>query len=533
YFQNYASNISDQARRRAQQYAIEATKKEVNGNIQFSYQWQGAFQTWRELSLQSTAAEQNGDAAAVERYKQLQRRIEALSPLLGPDYLAPGTSWPDSAKYESETYLVEATRLSETYLAESNLGNFTDATADALVVQITLLTVSLSLYGLSMALKGRVRWLFITVGSGIVILCVLWLGWSMLELFIRPEVNTEAIAAYSEGVGLSYQYKYDEAIEKFTQAIEADPYYAKAYYERGEAYLDMNELDKAIVEMEEARNQGMDDVTTNWNLGWTYYLLGQYDNGIATNERILIDHPDVLGMRMNQAISYLSKGDLANSQTQYDLLIEEAQRQVNEAHQNGTEPPSSLWFYMDAGSIDLQNLIDTLEHNPKEWTQAPAQNLITGDQVAIRDFAVQQMIRLKETTTALEYTGQLPDPENSTQVEPFVFGYVTGTDDQGFITGFEPISGDVIPYGEDSFSVQFTYSGPAPKQMVWKVYVNGAEDQSLRAVVTDDLSSGNTWFRTFGYEFTNVFILSEGEYTVELFADNKLVQRGTFHVVQQ
>ncbi|HMZ08805.1 MAG TPA: hypothetical protein PK078_14405, partial [Anaerolineales bacterium] len=45
YFQNYAANISDQARRRAQQYSIEATKKEVNGVIQYSYEWQGAFQT--------------------------------------------------------------------------------------------------------------------------------------------------------------------------------------------------------------------------------------------------------------------------------------------------------------------------------------------------------------------------------------------------------------------------------------------------------------------------------------------------------
>ena len=31
YFQNYAANLSDQARRRAQQFSIEATKKEING----------------------------------------------------------------------------------------------------------------------------------------------------------------------------------------------------------------------------------------------------------------------------------------------------------------------------------------------------------------------------------------------------------------------------------------------------------------------------------------------------------------------
>lgn len=530
YFQNYASNDADRSRRRAQQYAIEATKMEVNGNLQFSYEWQGAFQTWRELSWQITAAEQNGDAAAVQRYQQMQTRIESLSNLLGPQYFDPAFGWPDSYKYESDLYLVEATRLSETYLAESERGNFTDGTADGLVVQITLLTVALSLYGLSMALRGRIRWLFIIVGSGIVGFCMLWLGWSMIELLARPEVDAEAITAYAEGTGLSYQGKYQEAIEKFTVAVTENPYYAKAYYQRGLAYYDLGDLNTAIAEMEKARSEGMNDVTLNWNLGWTYYLAGQYDKAIETNDRILSVQPDVLGMRMNQAISYLAKGDFANSQAQYDLLLQEAERQVNQARQIGAEPPASLWFYMDAGSMDLQNLIDTLEHNPKSWTQSPSLDVVLGDHNAIRNFAQEQMERLKETTVALEYTGQLPGAEEVMLVQPFVIGQITSTDSQGFITGFEPAPNAVIPFGENSFTVEFTYAGQAPQQMIWKVYVNGVEDQSLRIVANDDLSGGSTWYRTFGYEYTNVFILSEGEYTVELYADNKLVQRGTFYV---
>ncbi|NOH02516.1 MAG: tetratricopeptide repeat protein [Chloroflexi bacterium] len=533
YFQNYASNISDNARRRAQQYAIEATKKEVNGTIQFSYDWQGAFQTWRELSWQITAAEQNGDTAAVERYTQMQKRIESLSKLLAPEYFDPAVGWPESYKYEADAYLVEATRLSETYLAESELGNFTDGTADALIVQITLLTVSLSLYGLSMALKGRVRWLFIVVGSGIVGFCMLWLGWSMLELLIRPEVDAEAIAAYAEGTGLSYQGRYEEAIEKFSEAVTENPYYAKAYYERGLAYYELGDLNTAISEMEAARSEGLDDVSINWNLGWTYYLAGQYDKAIETNERILNSQPEVLGMRMNQAISYLALGDFENSRAQYDLLIQEAERQVNEARAAGSEPPASLWYYMDAGALDLQNLIDTLENNLKVWTQAPPADLVFGDHNAIRNFAEEQMKRLKEATVALEYTGQLPAQQEVMLVQAFTFGKITGRDDQGFITDFEPAPNSIVPFGEKSFTVEFTYAGQAPQQMIWKVYVNGIEDQSLRIVSNDDISSGSTWYRTFGYEYTNVFILSEGEYTVELYADNKLVQRGTFYVLQQ
>lgn len=530
YFQNYAANISDQARRRAQQYSIEATKREVTGTIQYSYDWQGAFQTWKELDWQITAAQQSGDTVAEERYRQMQESILPLSKMLGPQYFDPNSGAIDTYMYESDLYLVESTRLSETYLAESDLGNVTDSTADALVVQITLLTVSLSLYGLSMALKGRVRWLFIVVGSGIVGLCVLWLGWSLLELWVRPEVDAEAIQAYAEGVGLAYQGRNEEAIEKFTLAIEENEYYAKAYYERGLSYYAMGDLVTAVSEIEVARGKGLDDTSLNWNLGWIYYLNGQYDKGIETNDRILSEHPEVLGMRMNQAISYLSKGDFANSQAQYDLLIQEAQRQVEEARRNNAEPSASLWYYMDAGALDLQNLIDQLDGNQKFWTQAPTADLITGDHAAIREFALKQMKRLKETTVALEYTGQLPPTQSGMIVEPFVFGQITGTDEQGLITGFEPAVNNVIPSGEESFTLEFTYSGTPPSQMLWKVYYNGYEDQSLRKISNEDLSAGSTWYKTFGYDYTNVFILADGEYTVELYADNVLVQSGTFYV---
>ena len=530
YFQNYASNISDQARRRAQQHSIEATKREVTGVIQFSYEWQGAFQTWKELDWQIVAADQNGDTAAVERYTKLQERIVSLSKLLGPDYFDPNVGWPESSKYESDSYLVESTRLSETYLAESDLGNFTDNTADALIVQITLLTVSLSLYGLSMALKGRTRWLFIIVGSGIVMICVLWLGWSMLELLVRPEVNHQAIQSYAEGVGLQYQGLYKEAINKFTLAIFENPDYAKAYYERGLSYYDLGEMETAISEMELAREKGLDDTTLNWNLGWIYYLTGQYDKAIETNERILGSQPEVLGMRMNQAISYLSKGDFENSRAQYDLLIEEAQRQVDEAHQNNAEPSASLWYYMDAGALDLQNLVDEMDGNHKDWTQAPTPDLVNGDQAAIREFALQQMKRIKESTVSLEYTGKLPSAGSTMQVTSFVVGKITGQDDQGLITGFEPAENNIIPFGDDSFTVEFTYTGTPPSQLLWKVYVNGYEDQSLRILSNEDLSSGDTWYRTFGYQYTNVFMLASGEYTVELYADNILVKSGTFSV---
>lgn len=531
YFQNYASNLSDQSRRRAQQYAIEATKREINGVIQYSYEWQGAFQTWYELSLQINSAQQIGDTAAVERYQKLQEQILPLSKLLGAQYFdASSLDFPNLSKFEAESYLIESTRLSETYLAEAQLGNKMNNTSDSLIVQITLLTVSLSLYGLSLALKGRVRWLFVVVGSGIVAFCMVWLSWSMIELIGRSQINQKAITAYAEGVGLSYQGRYQEALEKFNLAIQEDSSYAKAYYERGNAYYSLGDLNTAIADMETARFNGMsDDTSVNWNLGWTYYLSGQYAKAIETNEVVLSQSPEVIGVRSNQGISYLVMGDFANAQAQYDLLIQEAKRQVDDARQRNAQPSASLWLYMDYGAIDLQNLIDTLESNPKAWTQSPPKDLITGDHAAIRDFAFEQMKRLKETTTSLEYTGQLPAAESATQIDSFVVGNITAVED-GFITGFEPAPNAVIEYGDDSFDIEFSYSGVAPQQVIWKVYINGYEDQSLRKIFNQDLSQGSVWYQSFGYSYTNVFILASGEYVVELYADNKLVSSITFYV---
>ncbi len=530
YFQNYASNLSGQARRRAQEYIVASTKTEINGSIQFNYQWHGAFQTWKELDLQKFAAEQSGDTAAVKRYSQLQERMTSLSDMLGPKYFDSFASWPDSYKYEADLYLVESARLSESYLAEAEIGRNTDNTSGDLMAQITLLTVALSLYGLSMAIKEKVRWLFVSIGFGIVVICIVWLNASVIDLLSPPEINCNAINAFAEGVGLSYQGKYTEAISSFKAALAEKPDYSNAYYELGFAYYSEGDFAAAAENFESARNSGLDDPIMNWNLGWVYYLIGQYPQGIEADERALAKDPGMLAIRMNEAISYLAMGDMDQAQHQYDLAIHEAERQVNEAQQNKIEPSASLWYFLDAGSVDLQSLIDQLDNDPKNWTMAPDSNLVIGDHSAIRNFAYQQMVRLKETTVSLEQTGKLPKTQHEMQVLPFKFGLITETDSQGFITDFKIAPDATFPYGTDTVTVEFTYNGTVPKQIVWKVYFNGFEDLTLRIIQNDDISSGKTWYQSIGYIATNLVILAPGEYVVELYADSELVQSGKFFI---
>ena len=529
FLQNYASNVADRAKRTAQELAIQSTTTELKGVIQYSYDWQSAFQTWNEVDLQRIAAEQTGNSAAVDRYTKLNDAFVPLTPLLSEPYFDPVSRWPNSAKYEADLYLVEATRLQELYLANSEVGNAWSGIADIFVIQITLLTVALSLYGLSLTLRGFVRWLFVLVGSGIVLLCVLWMGIKLIES--KPNISEDAINAFAEGYGFYHQGRSQEAIASYDRALSIKPDYANAFYERGYNYLLIGEYDQAVSDFLTARDLGVDGEYTYWNLGWTYYLMGSYDEAIAANNAILNANPTVIGMRMNKALAYLAKGDLGEAQTEYGGLIEEVQRQVAEARNNSQEPSASLWYYMDAASVDLQNLVDELTGNEKDWTEAPRSDLVQGDHDEIIAFAKQEMARLKETTLALEYTGRLPPSGEVMQVTPLKYGYVT-LNEEGYVSNFEEVPDAVFPAQTAAISIEFTYDGPLPQeQLLWKFLLNGKEYSAFRAIWDPDLSGAETWYKTVGFNYTNIFVLPVGEYTVELYADYHLIQTGTFYVL--
>lgn len=532
FLQNFASTRSNQSNRTAQALAIESTNREVRGALRFSYDWQGAFQTWYEIEQQAISAEQSGDTATAGRYRALKEKIVPLSPLLAEPYFDPTNNWSDTAKYISDIYLVESTRLSELFEAHSAVGRAWSDMANAFVIQITLLTVTLSLYGLSITLKGSVRWLFVIVGSGLVVLCVFWMGLALLQT--RPQVSEAAINAYAEGVGLRYQKNFDEAIAAFDTAIATKPDYANAIYERGYTYLLKKDYSRAISDFLAAREAGLEAVYAQWNLGWTYYLQGRFEEAVQTNSLILDSDSTFIGLRMNQGITRLATGDLEGARFEYELAIQEATRQVKEARDAGQEPSASLWVDMDAASIDLQNLVDQLDGNPKEWTQAPEAGLIRGDHAQIKAFALSQIILLKEATLTLEYISQLPPAQEVMSVSPFAFGSITEWDEQGYVTKFDAVADATFPAYTPSVDIEFSYNGPTPtQQIMWKVYHNGEEDASFRSVWDPDLSASDTWYKTVGYNYTNVYVLPPGEYAVELYVDYRLVQSGTFYVLEE
>jgi len=88
-----------------------------------------------------------------------------------------------------------------------------------------------------------------------------------------------------------------------------------------------------------------------------------------------------------------------------------------------------------------------------------------------------------------------------------------------------------FPSGINSMVILFDYSGATPGQSeIWKVYRNGYEDPTLRVIGSWGLLESGAGAKAITYAYSDLFTFASGEYTVELYIDSRLIQRGTFVV---
>ena len=191
--QTNASALADEANRNAQRYAVQAMGRNISGAAQVDYGWY-AYQTWDELDSQARSADGAGDEAAGRRYRTIRDRIAELSPMLAPPYFdSTGEAFPRLTAYEADVFLVESTGLAEHYAASAALDNAWGNKANAYVTHLTMLAVTLFLYGLSMTVSGWTRWLFVGAGSAIVSVVLIWAG--VVTFSGVPSLPDEAIEA--------------------------------------------------------------------------------------------------------------------------------------------------------------------------------------------------------------------------------------------------------------------------------------------------------------------------------------------------
>lgn len=547
YLESDAGARSDAAMRNAQQFALQAMGVRSRGEVQAGFAWTDGFRLWVQMDGLAKVAEEAGNLALAKQYTAVRDELVNLTPLLTEPYFNPETDdFPNINAYEANSYLIEATALSEHFANSAAVGDAWDGKASAYVTHLTLLTVSLFLFGLSTTIMGRMSWLFVAIGSAIGLIALIWMVFVVLEPV--PLLPDAAIEAYAAGVGLAFQEDHGGALRVFDEALLLAPDYANAYYERAKSHFAEGDLAAAAADYELARVHGRDDVNVPWNLGWTYYLSGAYEEAVAQTEQAVALAPDQAALHFNLGLVLLASGDLPAAERAYQTGMETAVSIATAAREAGQEPPATLWYYLDTAAFDLASLLNCLYdqvcHN------APAYELLA-DSEAARTVGEQINVEIRNLAVGLEYLEGPASGEVTAQVGDLEFAQAV-LDEVGQVVSYEPLPGQTAQLrfgtvfedeGEaanltitrnrqsavENLVVLFDYDGILDNELVvLKVYANGREATSLRLAETWKL--GHTGRATIPLTPRSGFSLDPGDYKVEIYVGGLLTQQGGFTI---
>lgn len=536
-----------QAIRRAQQYAMQAIGVKASGEVQAGYAWTEAYRRWLEWESLSDQAEGENDPAAADRYEAVRDRAVQLSPLLSEPYFNPETDdFPNIRAFEASNYLVENIILAERFVNTMELSGELEDKEKAYGTHLLLFAVALFLYGLSVTIVGRMRWLFVAMGTVMANIALIW----MIITYITPITTfpDEAIVAYAEGMGFAHQEDYVAAIEAFDRALELVPGYANAYYARGNVYFDQGDFRRAATDYAAAMEAGREDVNVPWNLGWTYYVLGHLDDAIETTQIALELDDEQVALYFNLGLMHLAQGNLEEAQGIYAEGIDLATGQVTAATAAGEAPPASLWWYLGTAATDLDNFMTCLATQVCRETP-PYDTIATADDVVTTTAALRE--QLKNTAVALEYLGSPSGEAVAATISEVEFGTPV-YNEADILVGFTPLQGsepqlrfgrvqedqgeevdvNIILAGPDEANevfVRFNYDGLADSQLLTiKIYRDGKESPGLRLV--ENWVLGSTGEAALPLTPSSQFALAPGEYRVEIYVDAHLVQEGNFTI---
>lgn len=514
---------ADSAIRKAQLESAQALGVQTTGEAQVNFQFGGAAQTYEELTVLANAASEAGDEKAAARYLAIQKDIIPLADLLRPPYFNAETDpGPNVATYQADQYVGKASTLSASSAIGSNVENAWTAKSNTYIIHLTILAAALALLGLSLTFKGLVRPLFVGVGSILVAITLVWVV--AVYLTPVPQVSQAAVDSYGKGVAADYKGDTAAAIAAYSDAITQAPDYGVALYARGDAQSVSGNYEAAISDFKAAQAAGLDDANVAWDLGYSYYLTGKFDDAITSYKHALEVDPKRVWVRLDLAIAYLAQGKATEAQTEYTKARDDITTQVVNAKAAGQEPPPSILYYLDAGADDLESLVSQLDDTQANKPGAPSKDKIT-DVAAVEKVAEEQFLALKSLAVALEFTGKPPAGPTTATIGDFQFGLKNADDTLAVADSFSSETKDIW--------INYDYDGMKEgQQVVWKVYIDGDEYPEYRTIetwakgatgnanqpLTDDFAYGST------YSF------SPGEYTVEMYVDSELAQRGFFTV---
>ncbi|MBK8782378.1 MAG: tetratricopeptide repeat protein [Anaerolineales bacterium] len=100
-----------------------------------------------------------------------------------------------------------------------------------------------------------------------------------------PSFDAEAEEHFYQGIEYTRQGNNDAAMEEFTNAIEIDPTYYFAYYNRALAYYRIGDLESSLADYNKAIELHPDNVYWTIERGFLHMKLGDQEKAIIDLER--------------------------------------------------------------------------------------------------------------------------------------------------------------------------------------------------------------------------------------------------------
>ena len=411
------------------------------------------------------------------------------------------TSNPLLTQYGSDQSLYSETLLRDGYLEEEREQTLLQQSrlwndkANSYVAVLSTLSVALFLAGLSLTLSSRLRYVMAMAGVALALGCAVW------TLFIVvspvPQISEAAIQHFVDG-----RIKYDldnqrganatDAIPDFDAAIKLAPTYSRVYFYRSLANTDSS-LENQHLDAQQAINDALKSISLGnatapvyGNLGWLYYLKGQYNSALSNTEKALALSPNECYLPFNHGLILAALGRPVDSA--YGTAIDCALRQSSDY---------KFSYYMDTGVADLQDLAQARPD--------------------LKDKLQPMIRRLKEGLAQTRMYGQLQTNAVDATFEAPTFG--SSLDQAGNVSGL----GDQFPQTTTILYAQLKFTGMKPdSRWMARWLLDGQEYLSTVYDKWDYGASGQAWVSVF-----NNAGLNSGTYNLDIFVDGQLVGSGS------
>lgn len=150
--------------------------------------------------------------------------------------------------------------------------------------------------------------------------------------------QTDAMADLRAGNASFKEGRYDEAVQAYTRAIISGQLGAEAlavtFNNRGVAYGELGDFDRAIIDYNEALGLRPDDATSIRNLRVGHVKRGVSEANLGDRDKAIADFTKAIELDPSHYLAYLRRGQVRSDAGDYDAAIADLEKAQNLAPDN-------------------------------------------------------------------------------------------------------------------------------------------------------------------------------------------------------